>query len=66
MDFYKNSKWFYDSYKDLVKIISSKISSNTAFETFIVIIKEPIEPFNIAELLNASFKNMYRRTIVMV
>ena len=56
-------KMVYDSYEDLLKIVSSKNLSNEEIKTFAAIIKERIEPFNSAGLLDASCKNMYRHTV---
>ena len=53
----------YDSYEDLLKIISSKNPSNEEIKTFTAIIKERIKPFNSAGLLDASCKNMYQHTV---
>ena len=59
-------KMVYDSYKDLLKIISSKIPSNEEIKTFTATIKERIKPFNNAGLLDASCKNMYRHTVAEI
>ena len=57
------SKMVYDSYGDLLKIITSKNPSNEEIKTSAAIIKERIEPFNSAGLMDASCKNMYRHTV---
>ena len=49
----------YNSYQDLLKITSS---SERNVKTFTDLIKERIEPFNTAGLLDPSSKNMYRHT----
>jgi len=59
-------KMVYDSYEDLLKTISSKNPSNAAIKTFTALIKERIEPFNSAGLLDAFCKNMYRHTVAMI
>ncbi len=56
-------KMVYNSYDDLLKIISSKAPSSEEIKTFTSIIKERIKPFNSAGLLDASCKNMYRHTV---
>lgn len=56
-------KIVFDSYEDLLKILSSKNPSNEEIKTFTSIIKERIEPFNSAGLMDASCKNMYRHTV---
>jgi len=48
------------------KIVSSKIPSNAEIKTFTALIKERIEPFNSAGLMDASCKNMYRHTVAMI
>jgi len=60
------NKMVYDSYEDLMKIISSKIPSKDEIKTFTALIKKRIEPFNSAGLLDASCKNMYRHTVAVV
>ncbi len=59
-------KMVYDSYEDLLKIISSKNPSNEEIKTFTALIKERIEPFNSAGLLDASCKNMYLHTVAEI
>jgi FADH2 O2-dependent halogenase len=59
-------KIVYDSYKDLLKIISSENPSNEEIKSFTATIKERIKPFNNAGLLDASCKNMYRHTIAEI
>jgi FADH2 O2-dependent halogenase len=56
-------KMVYDSYKDLLKIISSENPSKEEIKAFTALIKERIKPFNSAGLLDASCKNMYRHTV---
>jgi len=56
-------KMVYNSYDDLLKIISSKEPSTEEIKNFTAIIKERIEPFNSAGLLDESCKNMYRHTV---
>ena len=60
------NKMVYDSYEDLLKIISSKNPSNEEVKTFTALIKERIKPFNSAGLLDASCKNMYRHTVAVL
>jgi tetracycline 7-halogenase / FADH2 O2-dependent halogenase len=60
------NRMIYDSYEDLMKIISSKNPSDAAIKTFTALIKERIEPFNSAGLMDASCKNMYRHTVAMI
>ena len=60
------NKMVYDSYEDLMKLVSSKNPSNEAIKTFTALIKERIEPFNSAELLDASCKNIYRHTVAEI
>ncbi len=60
------NKMVYDSYEDLMKIVSSKIPSKDEIKTFTALLKERIEPFNSAGLMDASCKNMYRHTVAMV
>ncbi|MEO8824143.1 MAG: tryptophan 7-halogenase, partial [Ginsengibacter sp.] len=60
------NKMVYDSYKDLMKIVASKNPSNAAIKTFTALIRERIEPFNSAGLLDASLRNMYRHTVAMI
>ncbi|MGN6193644.1 MAG: NAD(P)/FAD-dependent oxidoreductase [Ginsengibacter sp.] len=56
-------KMVYDSYEDLLKIISSKHPSDEEIKSFTATIKERIEPYNTADLLNPDCKNMYRHTV---
>jgi FADH2 O2-dependent halogenase len=60
------NKMVYDSYKDLQKIIASKNPSGEAIKIFIALIKERIQPFNSAGLLDASCKNMYKHTVAEI
>ena len=57
------NKMVYGSYEDLLKIVSSKKPTKEEIKTFTARIKERIEPFNSAGLLDASCKNMYRHTV---
>jgi FADH2 O2-dependent halogenase len=57
------SKMVYASYEDLLKIISSKNPSSQEIKAFTATIKDRIKPFNSADLLNVSCKNMYRHTV---
>ncbi len=59
-------KMVYDSYDDLMKIISQKNLSSEEIKAFTALIKHRIEPFNRAGLLDASSKNMYRHTVAMI
>src|SRR6185312_2795605 len=56
----------FDSYEDLLKIVSSGTPSADEIKAFTAIIKKRIEPFNTAGLLDPSFKNMYRHTIAAI
>ena len=60
------NKMVHDSYQDMMKILSSKNPSNEAIKTFTAIIKERIELFNSAGLMDTSCKNMYRHTAAML
>ena len=56
-------KMVYDSYQEVLKIVSSRNPSTEEIKTFTALIKERIEPFNSAGLLDASCKNMYLHTV---
>jgi len=60
------NKMVHDSYQDLMKIVSAKIPSKDEIKTFTTLIKERIEPFNSAGLMDASCKNMYRHTVAEI
>lgn len=65
-DDFRINRMVYDSYEDLLKIISSKNPSKREIKTFTATIKKRIEPFNSADLLNESCKNMYRHTVANI
>jgi len=58
-------KIVYNSYQDLLKIISSSDSERN-IKTFTNLVKERIEPFNTAGLLDPSSKNIYRHTTAIL
>ena len=55
----------YNSYGDLLEIISSSPSEEDV-KTFTNLIRERIQPFNIAGLLDPSSKNMYHHTVAVL
>jgi FADH2 O2-dependent halogenase len=57
------TKMIYDSYNDLLKILSAKAPSVDEIKNFTCLIKERIKPFNIAGLLDPNAKNMYHHTV---
>ena len=59
-------KMVYDSYDDLLKIISSKEPSTEEIRDFTHLVKERIQPFNIAGLLDPASKNMYHHTVAVL
>ncbi len=58
-------KMVYSSYEDLLKIISAPVSEEE-IKNFTALIKERIEPFNSAGLLDPSAKNMYHHTVAVL
>ncbi|MDE3185589.1 MAG: tryptophan 7-halogenase [Bacteroidota bacterium] len=59
-------KMVYNSYDDLLKIISSKAPSTEEIRDFTNLVKERIQPFNIAGLLDPASKNMYHHTVAVL
>jgi FADH2 O2-dependent halogenase len=55
----------YSSYEDLLNIISAPVSEEE-IKNFTALIKQRIEPFNSAGLLDPSAKNMYRHTVAVL
>lgn len=54
------------SYADLLKILSHKQPSHEDIRWFINLVREKIQPFNTAGLLEPSSKNMYRHTVAVI
>jgi FADH2 O2-dependent halogenase len=55
----------YESYDDLLKLLSAKTFSADDLKNFTRLIRERIQPFNIAGLLNPAAKNMYHHTVAV-
>ncbi len=58
-------KMVYGSYEDLLTAISAPVTEEE-IENFTALIKERIEPFNTAGLLDPSAKNMYHHTVAVL
>lgn len=54
------------SYADLMKLIENKPPSADDIHWFTNVIKERIQPYNIAGLLDPASKNMYRHTVAKI
>lgn len=54
------------TYDDLLKIISNKQPTEEDIKSFTGLGRERIQPYNIAGLLDASSKNMYRHTVAKI
>ena len=54
------------SYADLLKIISNQQPTSEDIKWFISLVKERIQPFNTAGLMEPSSKNMYHHTAAMI
>jgi FADH2 O2-dependent halogenase len=54
------------TYVDLLKIISRQPPTREDIKWFTGLIKERIQPFNTAGLMDPTFKNMYRHTAAMI
>jgi FADH2 O2-dependent halogenase len=59
-------KMIYNSYDDLLKIISSKEPSTEEIRDFTNLVKERIQPYNTAGLLDPASKNMYYHTVAVL
>ena len=56
----------YTTYKELLEIIQQKIITQADIDAFTAKVRERIKPYNIAGLLNPSFKNMYHHTVAVL
>jgi len=54
------------SYADLLKIISHQRPTREDIKWFTGLVKERIQPFNTAGLMEPSSKNMYRHTAAVI
>jgi len=54
------------SYADLLKIISNHQPTQEDIKWFSGLVKERIQPYNIAGLMDASSKNMYLHTVTNI
>src|SRR5690242_3259396 len=59
------TKMVYESYDDLLKLLSAKTFSADDLKNFTRLIRERIQPFNIAGLLDPAAKNMYHHTVAV-
>jgi len=59
------AKMVYSSYEDLLKTISAPVKEEE-IKNFTALIKERIEPFNSAGLLDPSANNMYHHTVAVL
>lgn len=56
----------YSTYKDLFKLTQQKTISQVDIDAFTDSVREKIKPYNIAGLMEPSFKNMYHHTVAVL